>query len=133
MTESELKSIRELAIRLNRVNDEIERLRSYVQRTSPSLDGMPHGGQHDDAMADYAAEVERWLDDRIELAGKIMEEIKSLSDEIVELKKPTADIIWMYYAEGKSIRQIANILHYSRRQVYNKWNEGKRKLIKTLH
>jgi DNA-directed RNA polymerase specialized sigma24 family protein len=130
MTAEELKDLRELSKRLNRVNQEIERLRAFVEKTSPNLDGMPHGGQQNDAMADYVAKADQWLDLRIELAGKIMEEIISLSGEITELPKPTADVLWKYYAEGKSIRQIANEIHYSRRQTYNLWNDGKRRLMK---
>lgn len=130
MTEEELRSLREKAIQLNRVNREIDRIRSFVMHTSPNLDGMPHGGQNVDAMASYVAEVEQWLDEKTELAGKIMEEIISLSEEIMKLQKPTADIIWKYYAEGKNIRQIAIETHYSRRQTYNKFNEGRRRLLK---
>lgn len=130
MTEDELKSLREKAIQLSRVNREIDRIRSYVLHTSPNLDGMPHGGQNVDAMAAYVANVEDWLNEKTELAGKMMEEIISLSEEIMKLQKPTADIIWKYYAEGKNIRQIAIETHYSRRQTYNKFNEGKRRLLK---
>ena len=130
MTHEELRTLRERAKELNRVNQEIERLRAFVQKTSPNLDGMPHGGQAGDVMADYVAKADKWLDLRIELAGKIMEEIISLSEEITHLPKPTADVLWKYYAEGKSIKQIANEIHYSRRQAYNLWNDGKRELMK---
>lgn len=130
MTLDELRSLRELAIRLNRINEEIDRLRSFVTKVTSSFDGMPHSGQQHDAMAEYVAEAEVWIDRRIETAGKIMEEVMSLSDEISELTRPQATVIFGYYAEGKSIRRMARDLHYSERNIYKLLKRGERRLTK---
>ncbi len=130
MTLDELRSLRELAIRLNRINEEIDRLRSFVMKVTSSFDGMPHSGQQHDAMAEYVAEAEVWIDRRIETAGKMMEEVMSLSDEISELTRPQATVIFGYYAEGKSIRRMARDLHYSERNIYKLLKRGERRLTK---
>lgn len=124
MTLDELRNLRELAIRLNRINEQIDRLRLYVQRTSPGLDGMPHGTAYHDAFAEYVANVDAYLDLRIELSGKMYEEILSLSEEILALPKPQADTLWRYYAEGKGIRRIAREMHYDKRHVYRLLRQG---------
>ena len=130
MTLDELRNLRELAIRLNRINEEIDRLRSFVMKVTSSFDGMPHSGQQHDAMAEYVAEAEEWIDRRIETAGKMMEEVMSLSDEISELTRPQATVIFGYYAEGKSIRRMARELHYSERNIYKLLKRGERRLTK---
>ncbi len=130
MTLDELHNLRELAIRLNRINEEIDRLRSFVTKVTSSFDGMPHSGQQHDAMAEYVAEAEVWIDRRIETAGKIMEEVMSLSDEISELTRPQATVIFGYYAEGKSIRRMARDMHYSERNIYKLLKRGERRLTK---
>lgn len=130
MTLDELRNLRELAIRLNRINEEIDRLRSFVMKVTSSFDGMPHSGQQHDAMAEYVAEAEDWIDRRIETAGKMMEEVMSLSDEISELTRPQATVIFGYYAEGKSIRRMARDLHYSERNIYKLLKRGERRLTK---
>ena len=130
MTLDELRNLRELAIRLNRINEEIDRLRSFVMKVTSSFDGMPHSGQQHDAMAEYVAEAEGWIDRRIETAGKMMEEVMSLSDEISELTRPQATVIFGYYAEGKSIRRMARDLHYSERNIYKLLKRGERRLTK---
>ena len=130
MTLDELRNLRELAIRLNRINEEIDRLRSFVMKVTSSFDGMPHSGQQRDAMAEYVAEAEDWIDRRIETAGKMMEEVMSLSDEISELTRPQATVIFGYYVEGKSIRRMARDLHYSERNIYKLLKRGERRLTK---
>lgn len=130
MTLDELRNLRELAIRLNRINEEIDRLRSFVMKVTVNFDGMPHSGQQHDAMAEYVAEAEEWIDRRIETAGKMMEEVMSLSDEISELTRPQATVIFGYYAEGKSIRRMARDLHYSERNIYKLLKRGERRLTK---
>ena len=50
MTLDELRNLRELAIRLNRINEEIDRLRSFVMKVTVNFDGMPHSSQQHDAM-----------------------------------------------------------------------------------
>lgn len=124
MTIEELNRLRYLAIEVVRVNEQIERLRAYVQRTSPGFDGMPHGTAYHDAFAEYVANVDQYLDLRIELAGKMQEEIISLSAEIMSLPKPQADTLWKYYAEGKGIRRIAREMHYDKRHVYRLLRQG---------
>lgn len=124
MTMAELKRLRSLAIELAKVNEQIERLRLYVQRTSPGLDGMPHGTAYHDAFAEYVANVDAYLDTRIELAGKISEEIISLSEEIMALPRPQSETVWKYYAEGKGIRRIAREMHYDKRHVYRLLRQG---------
>ena len=58
MTMDDLKGLRELHRERQRIIDRMDQLRASVQRTSPNLDGMPHGGQQRDIMAEYAANFE---------------------------------------------------------------------------
>ena len=133
MTMDELHLMREQAKRLNRVNREIERLRSFVQRTSPNLDGMPHSGQQMDAMANYMAKVDQWLDERNKISEEIMDEILILSEGITGLKETTANIMWGFSVEGKPIRVIAKEQGYTDRQCYNHLSAGRRIVTKTFH
>ena len=59
-----------------------------------------------------------------------MEEVMSLSEEITELTRPQATVIFGYYAEGKSIRRMARDLHYSERNIYKLLKRGERRLTK---
>jgi len=114
MTEDELKSLRRLIQDRELIDEQIEGLRASVQRTSPNLDGMPHGGQQRDIMAEYVARLEELQDRYLEMSGKITEEILSLSDEICRVcTQKQAKVVLYRYKDCKEWGTIADEMGYA--------------------
>lgn len=123
MTRHDLDELRELHREKKRIEERLDQLLASVQRTSPNLDGMPHGGQQKDIMAEYMANLDIALRTLSEVEKRLTERIDRIERDIRDAELPTRQtaIIWMRYAEGKSIGQIGHELHYGRTWVYNQY------------
>ena len=126
MTRRDLDNLREMHRQRRSILDRIERLQTQVERTSPNLDGMPHGGQQKDLMAEYAANLDDALRVMAELEQRLSIMIEGVEQEIRTAQLPSRQtaIIWMRYAEGKTIGQIGHELHYSRPWVYQQYKKA---------
>ena len=118
VSKRDLQNLRELKRRQKTVEERILHLRSSVLRTSPNLDGLPHGGAYKDAMAEYVAKLDQLQWDMIKIETRLNEEIIRIEDEIRKLPPQQCAVVWMRYAEEKSWGKIANELHYDRTWVF---------------
>ena len=123
MTRHDLDELRELHREKQKIEERLEKLRASVQRTSPNLDGMPHGGQQKDIMAEYMANFDTALRTLSEVEKRLTERIDMIETDIRKAQLPTRQtaIIWMRYAEGKSMGQIGHELHYEKSWVYKQY------------
>ena len=98
----------------------IERLRAAVQRTSPNLDGMPHGGQQRDIMAEYAANYDEANRKLSEIEKMIAYKIGEVEYDILvaPLNENQHNVIWMHYVEGKSMKKISQQMYLSLSRCY---------------
>ena len=135
MTPEELRNIRVLIGRIEILDEQIERLRASVQRTSPKLDGMPRGGTGADVMAEYVAKLEDLQDAYIEASGKCLEELLSISDEInAKCTKKQAKVIMLRYKDGYTWEEVAEQMGaYDVRSVIRLHKRGIKRLFKNDH
>lgn len=126
ITKHDLEILKQLHREKRSVEDRINQLRAMVQRTSPNLDGMPHGGQQRDLMAEYMANYDEAIRTMSALEQKLSAEIDRIENEIrnAKLTPLQMSVIWMRYAEGKSITQIKNELHYGRSYIYRTYSSA---------
>lgn len=126
MTRQDLDALKELHRERKQIEDRLEQLRAMVERTSPNLDGMPHGGQQKDLMAEYAANFDTAIRQLSAIELRITERIDTIEHGIRKANLPTRQtaIIWMRYAEGKSIGQISKEMHYGRSHCYRLYTDA---------
>ena len=126
ITKHDLEILRELHREKRSVEDRINRLRAMVERTSPNLDGMPHGGQQRDLMAEYMANYDDAISKLSAIEKQLANEIERIETEIrgAKLTPLQMSVIWMRYAEGKTITQIKNELHYGRSHIYRAYTSA---------
>ena len=113
MTQNDLKELRVLNQRIRTIEERIDRLRASVERTSPNLDGMPHGGKRLDVMAEYAAKMDECQRTLSELAEQMKDEVLRIEDEIRTLEPREQMIMWARYVDGHSWKKIQREYHYS--------------------
>ena len=121
MTMDDLKGLRELHRERQRIRDRMDQLRASVQRTSPNLDGMPHGGQQRDIMAEYAANFEDAIRTLGTIEQRLTERIDMVEMGIRDANLPPREtaVIWCRFVEGMSIGQVSHELNYSRSRTYD--------------
>lgn len=121
MTMDDLKGLRELHRERQRIIDRMDQLRASVQRTSPNLDGMPHGGQQRDIMAEYAANFEDAIRTLGTIEQRLTERIDMVEQGIRDANLPPREtaVIWCRFVEGMSIGQVSHELNYSRSRTYD--------------
>lgn len=126
MTRRDLDALRVLHRQKRTVEERIERLRAQIERTSPNLDGMPHGGQQKDLMAEYAANLDEALKKMGELEQQLSARICDIENEIRNAQLPARQtaIIWMRFTEGKSMSQIGRELNYEKSWVYDQYKKA---------
>lgn len=131
VSKRDLQNLRELKRRQKTVEERILHLRSSVLRTSPNLDGLPHGGAYKDAMAEYVAKLDQLQWDMIKIETRLNEEIIRVEDAIRRLPTQQCAVIWMRYVENKSWNRIKNELHYERTWVFETHAKALKALMKS--
>ena len=126
MTRHDLDELRELHRERKFVQNRLEELRAMVQRTSPNLDGMPHGGQQKDIMAEYMANYDIANRTLSEIEKRLTERIDRIEQDIRDAHLPTKQtaIIFMRYVEGKNMRQIGLELNYEKSWIYKQYKKA---------
>lgn len=134
MTRHDLDELRGLHRERRKIEELLDRLRASVQRTSPNLDGLPHGGQQKDIMAEYMANYDTALRTMSEIEKRLTERIDRIERDIREAELPARQtaIIWMRYAEGKSMGQIGHELHYEKSWVYKQYKQAMEAMFPNL-
>lgn len=115
VTKRDLMGVREL-IRIQRtIAERMESIRASVTLSSPSLDGMPHGGEYHDRMAEYMAQLDELERDIGKTILRLESEILRIETEIETLQPREQMIIRLRYIDGLSWRKIAARTHYAER------------------
>lgn len=128
VTKRDLMGVREL-IRIQRtIAERMESIRASVTLSSPSLDGMPHGGEYHDRMAEYVAKMDAIQWEYAKLETRLQDEIMRIETEVRMLKPNQCAVIWMRYIDGMSWKRISRELHYSASQVYELHKAGLKRL-----
>lgn len=113
-----LREYRKHGRRIKRIEMEIEEIRSMKMYPSINNDGMPHGSSQSD-LSDYAAELE---EKEKKLYAEGIEQVKTykqLEWNINQLKnQDERDVLFYRYIKGLEWWQIAQIMDYSERWIY---------------
>ena len=91
-----------------------EELKTIAEKTTTQITGMPKGGSKGDALvkvADMSREIDREIDELVDLKWKIRQVIKTAGD--IEL----IAILEAYYLTRNSWEQVAKNMGYSLRTV----------------
>jgi len=126
MTWEDLNELNELHRERKSVEEMLERLRASVQRTSPNLDGMPHGGQQHDIMAEYAANYDEALRRLSDIDRRLTERIDLIENELrtAPLNPRQIAVVWSRHAEGLSWGKICHELYYSKAGVFKIYKQA---------
>lgn len=112
-----LNSYRKHGRKINRIELEIEEIRSMKLYPSMNNDGMPHGSNQSD-LSDYAAEL---TEKEEQLYQEGIEQVKSYKDitwKISQLEDENErDVLFYRYVKSKSWWEIAELMGYTERWV----------------
>ena len=122
MTVSEVKKrlrgIRQIRRHVRVLEEHREVLESKITRTTPvsEITGIHGSTAASDRMSEYVADLEQ-TDSEI---GKLQHEIRQAATVINSLDyAPYKAVLFCYYIDGLDWDSVAEIVHYSRRQVLN--------------
>lgn len=103
----------------DRIEQEIETIRARYTAQAIKYNGMPKalGGARD--LSDYAAEVEKLLDDLQTIQTEMIKAYKEISRAIERLPDGyEKEILRLRYLHGMRWRQIADGLGFTERRIY---------------
>ena len=126
-----LDQIRNYERRIERINEEIERLEAVATNTSPSLTGMPHNPSPTTSRLEEA--VVKILDKEMELKQE-KDKLEALRKEatatIAQLEKPDErDVLYKRYLETQTWEDIAAEMGYCERQIFRIHASALKKLV----
>ena len=115
MDKSELQRIMIEYRSIGSLERRIAALRETLERTTPQLDGMPHGSDGTDKMASITAtivDLERRLDKRRVDCEKEMQRAETVIDTLPDQQRL---IMRLRYIEGLTWRQVSEKSNYDKR------------------
>ena len=123
-----LRQYRKHKRKINRIEAEIEEIRSMKMYPSMNNNGMPHGyGQRD--MSDYAVELLKKEDkvyqegiEQVKIYNDISFRINQLEDENEK------DVLFYRYIKGYEWWEVAKAMGYSERRIYEIHGDALKKL-----
>lgn len=125
-----LRSFRNLGIAIDQKWEEYERLRSWAERSTPTLTGLPSSGAGPsdhvglsveklwEISAQINADIDRYADDR----EKINAAIEALEDE------RQRNVMRLYYLNGLTWEQVAEKMGYEQRWIFELHGRGLSKI-----
>lgn len=124
LTIDDLKNVRRQKLRVEALEERIERLRERAEYTQRQLGECGRSDPTRDRLAEYAAELDEL---ERELTGEMIAMEKQLvyvDAELAKLPENQEKVLRLRFLEGLSWKNIASITHYSEKYVF--------KLIKTI-
>ncbi|MGL6202067.1 MAG: DUF1492 domain-containing protein [Lachnospiraceae bacterium] len=110
--------------RINRIEAEIEEIRSMKQNPSLNNDGMPAGSEQSD-LSKYVAELDELERELYEEGVKQVKVYKDISSRIRELTNENEqDVMFYRYIKDMEFWDIAQKMGYSERQVHRFHGDG---------
>ena len=123
-----LRMARDADRRIDKATERVERLRARLEAGRLNqLTGMPRGGNEDwTDTADSLIELERVVNARV----REMCRVKRLAMEAIEAVEEMLyrEVLELYYLDGYTWEQVADVMHYSKRNVTNLHGKALRKI-----
>ena len=116
MTIDDLKNVRRQKLRVEALQERIERLRSRAEYTQQQLGECGRSDPTRDRLAEYVAELDGL---ERELTGEVIaleKQLVSVDAELVKLPDNQEKVLRLRYIEGMSWRKVAEKLKYCERQ-----------------
>lgn len=113
-----LQGYRRHGRRIKRIESELEEIRSMKMNPSINYDGMPRGTGKSD-LSGYAAQLDKLEEDLYQEGVELVKVYKDISWQISQLREEDErDVLFYRYIKGKNWWEIAVLMNYSERWVY---------------
>lgn len=114
--------------RVNRIEAEIEELRSMKMHPSQNNDGMPRGSNQSD-LSSYAAVISGMEDELYHEGVGQVKTYMNISEEIKKIDvEEERDVLFYRYIKGKQFWEIAQIMNYSESWIHELHGKALKKL-----
>lgn len=114
-----LRGYRKHSKRIKRIEAEIEEIRSMKMYPSMKSDGMPKGSCSNDAMPNYAAELQEKEDELYREGVEQVKTYKEISHKINQLEiEDEKDVLFYRYIKGLEFWEIAQNMDYSESWIH---------------
>ncbi|MEA5049743.1 MAG: hypothetical protein VB034_14210 [Eubacteriales bacterium] len=113
MTIDDLKNVRRQKLRVEALQERIERLRSRAEYNQRQLGECGSSDPTRDRLAEYAAELDEL---ERELTGEMIaleKQLAAVDAELAKLPENQEKILRLKYCDGKRWREVAKAAHYS--------------------
>lgn len=117
MVKEDLDTLRRLKLSINRVDEAEQRLRDTVTDISAKISGMPRS-QGTDRMASYVARLEELQKGYIGLIIDYDILCDELKEELKQIPEQQARVLWLYYADGLSWKQVSKRMNLSESHIF---------------
>ena len=120
LTIDDLKNVRRQKLRVESLQERIERLRSRAEYTQQQLGECGRSDPTRDRLAEYVAELDAL---ERELTGEMIALEKQLvvvDAELAKLPENQEKVLRLRYIDGLSWRKISDLINYSERQCIRK-------------
>lgn len=117
-TKQYLRQVRGIDRRIEREEEQLERLRAKVEAgRMSSVTGMPRGGASDwTETVDRLIELERRLNARIREMCALKQSAMDMIDRVEEARY--REVLELYYLHGLTWTQVAEVMHLDLRWIY---------------
>ena len=116
MTIDDLKNVRRQKLRVEALQDRIERLRSRAEYNQRQLGECGHSDPTRDRLAEYAAELDEL---ERELTGEMIaleKQLVTVDAGLAKLPENQEKVLRLRYVEGMRWKLVAKVMNYSERQ-----------------
>lgn len=116
MTIDDLKNVRRQKLRVEALQERIERLRSRAEYTQQQLGECGRSDPMRDRLAEYVAELDEL---ERQLTGEMIaleKQFTVVDAELAKLPENQEKVLRLRYCEGKTWKEIAEHTHYCTRQ-----------------
>lgn len=105
----ELRSYHEELKYVQKLENEIEALRTLAEATTKEISDMPSGGGStiQDKMAECVAEIVDLMNEKSERTIEMLHKLKRIENVIDCMPQPYKNILYSAYIEGKSLTEVA--------------------------
>lgn len=116
----ELKEYRENILYIKEQQEDIEELREILEKTTTrlSLTKTDNNSMSTDKFSDGIDRIDRIEKDKNQKLAELLTKKFVVDSKIDKLDYPHRDVLFMRYSRGKSWEEIARILKYDRKYVF---------------
>lgn len=114
-----LRQYKSILEKIEELKNDIENWRELGEKVTPSLTGMPQGGQNVPKVEQSAVmicDIEKEINERIKQLSGIYMRILSVIDTVDDIN--LQNLLHRRYIDGQTFEEIAADMHYSWRHVH---------------